>query len=175
MDFNSLCGGAKFYVLKQTDIPTLQVGKLKSRTAPTVLYNTQPVKTVVNLTVEFPEGDRVFNAVPVNAVVAYEGNEIFSGDAVQMQNVIEDKMRIAKEELDRADYNNTLLAKGNEIIGMINPKFAEECQRQKVIDDLSKRQGELEDTQKTTLSKLDHLTTLIEGMVASSHKELKKQ
>lgn len=157
MDFNSLNGGERFYLFSQSDNPIFKIGIVKGKTSPITKYGT-PICLVSNITVSFDGVERTFTEVPVNALVAEDGNDVFSCDSEKMQLVIEEKMQRARNELDRKDYNEKLLEVGSGFIGKINPKYAEELNRKQELEELKKRQDSTESVLKEILSTLKTMT-----------------
>lgn len=153
MDFNSLNGGERFYLFSQSDNPIFKIGIVKGKTSPITKYGT-PICLVSNITVSFDGVERTFTDVPVNALVAEDGNDVFSCDSERMQLVIEEKMQRARNELDRKDYNEKLLEVGSGFIGKINPKYAEELNRKQELEELKKRQDSTESVLQEILSTL---------------------
>lgn len=150
MDFNSLGQGSPFYVLNKSEKPILKVGTVKSKTNPqpkyqngTNAFNTANIQNVISITATFDGKDEVFPEIPINVEVAKIGeNVIFSGSQNAMAAVVENLIQSSKKALEQVEYHNRMIAEGDKILEVLNPKYAEDKKQAKTISELEKKQAE---------------------------------
>ncbi len=167
MDFNSLGNGSPFYVLNKDGKPTLRVGAVKSKTAPTAKYQQGTnafnaganLQQVVSITATLDGKDEVFSDIPVNVEVAKIGeNVIFSGSQTAMAAVVESLIQQSKKALEMTEYHKSMIAEGDKILETLNPKYADEKRQARAINDLEKRFSKLETDNAQILTMLKKLT-----------------
>lgn len=150
MDFNSLGQGSPFYVLNKAEKPTLRVGTVKSKSNlqpkyqnGTNAFNTANIQQVINITATFDGKDEIFSDIPFNVEVAKIGeNVIFSGSQTAMANVVENLIQGSKKALEQVEYHKTMIAEGDKILELLNPKYAEDKRQARTITELEKKQVE---------------------------------
>lgn len=150
MDFNSLGQGSPFYVLNKAEKPTLRVGTVKSKSNlqpkyqnGTNAFNTANIQQVINITATFDGKDEIFSDIPFNVEVAKIGeNVIFSGSQTAMANVVENLIQGSKKALEQVEYHKTMIAEGDKILELLNPKYAEDKKQARTISELEKKQVE---------------------------------
>lgn len=150
MDFNSLGQGSPFYVLNKAEKPTLRVGTVKSKSNlqpkyqnGTNAFNTANIQQVINITATFDGKDEIFSDIPFNVEVAKIGeNVIFSGSQTAMANVVENLIQGSKKALGQVEYHKTMIAEGDTILELLNPKYAEDKKQARTITELEKKQVE---------------------------------
>lgn len=167
MDFNSLGVGAPFYVLNKSEKPSLCVGVVKEKTAPQPRYQPQAapsafngtqMQQVVTVTATINGKDVVYQDIPVNVEIAQRGNEIFSATREAMLQHVDCMMQASKKALDMVGYHKSVLAEGEKMLEVLNPRYAEEKRQATVINSLKERQQELEKQNKEILSILRKLS-----------------
>ena len=174
MDFNSLGQGSPFYIhtKREGEKPTLEVGVVKEKVAQQPQYQLQAVPNAMNgmgvqqmyrFTVTVGGSDRVIADLPANLEIAAKGNETYSGSPQAMLQVVDAMMQKAKGELEREGYNKMVLAESERHVEILNPRYAEEKQRDRTI-------RELVEHRKETDSKLDQILTFIKDLAGPSKK-----
>jgi hypothetical protein len=174
MDFNSLVNGSPFYVLRKSGTPALQIGTVKSKTQPQPKYQAQSVPTafngtniqqVINVTATIDGRDETFTDIPFNVEVAQSGDKVFSGSRDAMISVIDSLISQSKKALGDVEYHKTMIAEGDKMLEVLNPKYAEEKKQAQTISDLekgysdmSKRFAKLETDNAQMLAMLKKLT-----------------
>lgn len=166
MDFNSLGQGSPFYVLDKAKTPTLRVGTVKSKTPPqpkyqggTNAFNTANIQNVVNITATINGKDEVFPEIPCNVEVAKIGEDvIFSGSQTAMASVVENLIQTSKKALEQEDYHKTMIAEGDKILELLNPKYAEDKRQAKTISELERKQADTDKKLDKVLAMLTQLT-----------------
>ena len=174
MDFNSLGQGSPFYIhtKREGEKPTLEVGVVKEKVAQQPQYQLQAVPNAMNgmgvqqmyrFTVTVGGSDRVIADLPANLEIAAKGNETYSGSPQAMLQVVDAMMQKSKGELEREGYNKMVLAESERHVELLNPRYAEEKQRDRTI-------RELVEHRKETDSKLDQILTFIKDLAGPSKK-----
>lgn len=176
MDFNSLGTGSPFYILTKHEgkKPTLEVGTVKEKVLQQPQYQFQAVPTAMNgmgvqqqlvrLVVAVDGSDRVIPDVPVNVEIAAKGNVTYTGSTQAMMQAVDAMMQSSKAELEREGYNRIVLAEGENFMEILNPRYAEEKQRDRTIN-------ELVEHRKETDSKLDQILAFMKELASPSAKK----
>lgn len=142
MDFNTIGKGSTFYILREgDDAPVLEIGTVKEKTAKPLqmqygINNQQPM---LDITVTIDGSDRVIPDLPVNIEIAQRGKETYTGSSECVFQAIDGMMARSKANLDRAPYDKRVLAEGEKMKELINPRYAETKQQARVIKDLQER------------------------------------
>ena len=171
MDFNSLGAGSPFYILtkREGQKPTLEVGTVKEKALQQPQYQFQAVpgamngmgaqQQMVRIVVNVDGADRVVPDVPVNVEIAAKGNVTYSGSTQAMMQAVDAMMQTSKAELERENYNKMVLDEGERFMETLNPRYAEEKQRDRTIKSLEERQAATDSKLDTIISKLNELFT----------------
>ena len=167
MDFNSLGQGSRFYILTKQEgqKPTLEVGTVKEKVLQQPQYQFQAVPNAMNgmgaqqqmvrIIVDVAGSDRVVPDVPGNVEIAAKGNITYSGDTQAMMQAVDTMMQTSKAEIERDAYNHMILAEGEKFMETLNPRYAEEKQRDRAIKLLEERQTATDSKLDKILSRLD--------------------
>ncbi len=162
MDFNSLAANQPFYILQKSGKPVLQVGVVKTKSDQRPPYQTQTPNVfsglqmgkgnVVDVTVTVDGGDIPFNNLPAAAEsTTYNGGDTFvSCSREATLQAVDTMIQASRKALDQVGYHNTVLQEGEKMLEALNPRYAEEKQRDRTIQ-------ELVEHRKETDSKLDQI------------------
>lgn len=152
MDFNSIGAGSPFYIhtKREGQEPTLEVGVVKEKVLQQPQYlqavpgamNGMGMPQMARITVTVNGVDRVIPEVPTNVEVAQKGNVTYSGSPQAIMQVVDAMMQGAKAELEREDYNKMVIAAGEKHMEILNPRYAEEKERDRSIRKLQERANE---------------------------------
>ena len=175
MDFNSLGAGSPFYILtkREGQKPTLEVGTVKEKVVQQPQYQFQAVPTAMNgmgtqqmvrIVATIDGADRGIPDVPVNVEIAAKGNVTYTGSTQAMMQAVDAMMQASKAELEREGYNKMVLAEGEKFMEVLNPRYAEEKQRDRTI-------RELVEHRKETDSKLDQIIAFMKELASPSAKK----
>lgn len=171
MDFNSLGQGSPFYILTKHEgqKPTLEVGTIKEKVLQQPQYQFQAVPTAMNgmgvqqqlvrMVVTIGGSDRVVPDIPGNVEIAAKGDITYSGSTQAMMQAVDAMMQTSKAELEREGYNKMVLGEGERFMETLNPRYAEEKQRDRTIKSLEERQAATDSKLDTIISKLNELFT----------------
>lgn len=175
MDFNSLGQGSPFYILTKHEgqKPLLEVGTIKEKVVQQPQYQFQAVpnalsgmnaqQQVVRLVVVVNGNDRVVPDIPVNVEIAAKGDVTYTGSPQAMMQAVDAMMQTSKAELEREGYNRMVLGEGEKMMETLNPRYAEEKQRDRTIQ-------ELVEHRKETDSKLDQILKFMKDLASPSKK-----
>ena len=76
-----------------------------------------------------------------------------------MMQAVDAMMQTSKAELERDSYHKMVLAEGERFMETLNPRYAEEKQRDRTIKSLEERQAATDSKLDTIISKLNELFT----------------
>lgn len=174
MDFNSLGTGSTFYIhtKREGKKPTLEVGVVKEKVLQQPQYQLNALPAAMNgmgtqqllrFTVTVGGNERVIPDLPANVEIAAKGNETYSGSAQAMMQVVDTMMQTSKNELARDAYNKMVVEEGERHMEILNPRYAEEKQRDRTI-------MELVEHRKETDQKLDQILKFVKDLSSPSKK-----
>ena len=175
MDFNSLGTGSTFYIhtKREGKKPTLEVGIVKEKVLQQPQYQLNAIPSAMNgmgatpqllrFTVTVGNSDRVIPDLPPNVEIAAQRNETYSGSPQAMMQVVDAMMQTSKSELAREAYNKMVIDEGEKHMEILNPRYAEEKQRDRTI-------MELVEHRKETDSKLDQILKFMKDLASPSKK-----
>lgn len=150
MDFNQLGQGSPFYILRKVkgEKPVLEIGTVKSKTNPMPNYQAHAIPGAFNginpmyvttLTVTVNGNDRSIPDLPINVEIAAKGNETYSGSREAIMQAVDTMVQDSKRNIADESYYRLCVSEGEKIMEVLNPNFAEEKQRAKMIDDLQEQ------------------------------------
>lgn len=174
MDFNNLGTGSPFYILtkREGQKPVLEIGTVKEKVLQQPQYQLQAVPNALNgmggqqmvrIVATVGGSDRVIPDVPVNVEIAAKGDETYTGSTQAMMQAVDTMMQKSKSELEREQYNHMVLSEGEKMMETLNPRYAEEKQRDRTIQ-------ELVEHRKETDSKLDQILKFMKDLASPSKK-----
>lgn len=170
VDFQSLCNGNPFYILRQgSNMPQLEVGTVKSKTQARANFQTStpnimsgiPQQQVLDIVVSVNGRDETIQGVPTNIEIAQRGNVTFTGSKEAMLQAIDGMIQKAKGEIEREAYNRSVILEGEKMVETLNPRYAEEKRQARTISELEKRQTE-------TDKKLDSILSILKKLDSPS-------
>lgn len=150
MDFNSLGNGSPFYVLRQGEKPTLEIGTIKQKSLPHALYQPQTpnlmagmqMQQVVDIVATINGKDETFAEIPLNVEIAQRGKDTFSGSREAMLQAVDGMLQASKKALEQIPYHKQVIAESEKMIETLNPQYAENKAHAKSIQDLQERQNQ---------------------------------
>lgn len=175
MDFNSLGQGSPFYILtkKEGQKPILEVGTVKEKVLQQPQYQLSAIPNAMNgmgaqqqtvrIVATVNGSDRVIPDIPVNVEIAAKGDVTYTGSPQAMMQAVDAMMQTSKAEIARESYNRMVLAEGERFMETLNPRYAEEKQRDRTI-------RELVEHRKETDSKLDQILAFMKDLTSPSKK-----
>lgn len=147
MDFNSLANGSPFYILRQGEKPTLEVGVVKQKSQPRAKFPTQTpnimqglqVQQVVDVVATINGKDEMFTDIPVNVEIAQKGGMMFSGSREAMLQAVDGQMQASKKHIEENSYHVAAIPLYEKMMETLNPQYAENKQQARTIKDLQDR------------------------------------
>lgn len=165
MDFNSLGNGNPFYVLRQGEKPTLEVGVVKQKSQPRAKFPTQTpnlmnglqMQQVIDVVATINGKDETFAEIPVNVEIAQKGGMMFSGSREAMLQAVDAQMQASKKHIEENAYHVASIPIYEKMMETLNPQYAENKQQARTIKDLQERQNAQD-------KKLDDILTILQKM-----------
>lgn len=175
MDFNSLGQGSPFYILtkREGQKPVLEVGTVKEKVLQQPQYQLSAIPNamsgmgqqaqLVRIIASINGSERVIPDIPVNVEIAAKGDVTYTGSTQAMMQAVDAMMQTSKAEIDREPYNRMVMAEGEKMMETLNPRYAEEKERDRTIK-------ELVEHRKETDSKLDQILKFMKDLASPSKK-----
>ena len=165
MDFNSLGNGNPFYILRQGEKPTLEVGVVKSKTQPRMKFPTQTpnimtgmqTQQVIDVVATVNGKDETFNDIPIGVEIAARGNITFSGSREAMLQAVDAMLQTSKKAIEQVPYHKSVIAESEKMLEVLNPQYAENKKQARTISDLERRQA-------VTDEKLDSILKILQKL-----------
>ena len=161
--FNSLKQGSQVWVLDKTK-KMLVCGTVTEVTAPVNKFKLQnpnapyamPVQTemVMDFKVEGDEDNYEVSQVNANNSVEQRGDCVFADSREAMLQEVEAWHNKSQAELDREEYNRSVVDAAKAMFKTLNPTYAREQERDEAIEQLRGDMGDIND-------RLDKITDLI--------------
>ena len=132
MAFQNLRNNHQIYVLKKDVIPTLEIGKVTTVSAPVPKYGNTSMYNdlIIDVTADVDGKTTSFQKIPANSEIADFGNNIViatSKDA--MNNEVVSMKQRSLDILNSVEQHQSIIKGCDEILQMLNPEIAEK-QRQ---------------------------------------------
>lgn len=141
--FSNLVQNSLFYILDKNNKPTLKIGKVSKVTINPQYYglNNQELDIVVNVNNDTYE----FKKIPNNlSIVSPSTGIVISDNIDDITKEAEAMFNNSKQILDSIDYHNAVIESKDEIMGILNPKFAKEKEQETKLNLLDNRVGNVE-------------------------------
>lgn len=132
MAFQNLRNNHQIYILKKDVIPTLEIGKVTTVSAPVPKYGNTSMYNdlIIDITADIDGKITSFQKIPANSEIADFGNNIViatSKDA--MNNEVVSMKQRSLDILNSVEQHQSIIKGCDEILQMLNPEIAEK-QRQ---------------------------------------------
>ena len=132
MAFQNLRNNHQIYILKKDVIPTLEIGKVTTVSAPVPKYGNTSMYNdlIIDITADIDGKITSFQKIPANSEIADFGNNIViatSKDA--MNNEVVSMKQRSLDILNSVEQHQSIIKGCDEILQMLNPEIAEQ-QRQ---------------------------------------------
>ena len=132
MAFQNLRNNHQIYILKKDVIPTLEIGKVTTVSAPVPKYGNTSMYNdlIIDITADIDGKTASFQKIPANSEIADFGNNIViatSKDA--MNNEVVSMKQRSLDILNSVEQHQSIIKGCDEILQMLNPEIAEK-QRQ---------------------------------------------
>lgn len=142
--FNNLGKNSVFYILdKNNNKPTLKVGKVTDVKINPQFYGlaNQEIDISVNANGE----EYVFKKIPANiSIISPSPGIVISDNPQDMINEYESMVSVSEQVLKMVDYNQAVVDSRDEIMSILNPRFAKEKEQENKLNALEGRVGNME-------------------------------
>ena len=101
--------------------------------------------------------------IPVGVEIAQKGNVTFSGSREAMLQAVDAMLQTSKKAIEQVPYHKSVLAVGETMLEILNPRYAEEKRQSRTITELEKRQN-------ATDQKLDSILAILQKLDSPSTK-----
>ena len=132
MAFQNLRNNHQIYILKKDVIPTLEIGKVTTVSAPVPKYGNTSMYNdlIIDVTADVDGKTTSFQKIPANSEIADFGNNIVIATSKEAMNneVVSMKQR-SLDILNSVEQHQSIIKGCDEILQMLNPEIAEK-QRQ---------------------------------------------
>ena len=132
MAFQNLRNNHQIYILKKDVIPTLEIGKVTTVSAPVPKYGNTSMYNdlIIDITADIDGKTTSFQKIPANSEIADFGNNIVIATSKEAMNneVVSMKQR-SLDILNSVEQHQSIIKGCDEILQMLNPEIAEK-QRQ---------------------------------------------
>lgn len=132
MAFQNLRNNHQIYILRKDAIPTLEIGKITSVSAPVPKYGNTSMYNdlILDITADIEGKQTSFQKIPANSEIADFGNNLVIATSKEAMNneVVSMKQR-SLDILNSVEQHQSIIKGCDEILQMLNPEIAEK-QRQ---------------------------------------------
>ena len=155
--FNNLGKNSVFYILdKNNEKPILKVGKITDTKINPQFYGLTNQEMEISAVADGQE--YIFKKIPTNlSIVSPSAGIVISDNPQDMINENESMVSVSQQALKMVDYNKAVVDSRDEIMSILNPRFAKEKEQENKLNALEGRVGNMEQgigDIKTMLSKL---------------------
>lgn len=136
--FGALGKGNTFYILDKTTKPILKVGKVIEAKINPQFYGL--ANQEVDISVDVNGENYEFKKIPANtSIISPSAGIVISDNANDMIKEYETMIVNSKQVLDSIDYHNSVIASQDEIMSILNPKYAKEKEQENKLNALETR------------------------------------
>ena len=141
--FGSLNKNSIFYILDKNNKPTVKVGKVTDAKVNPQFYGL--ANQEIDITVEVNGETYEFKKIPANtSIISPSAGIIISDNADDMIREYDTMVSASKQILDSVDYHKFVIDSKDEIMSILNPRYAKEKEQENKIASLENRMGGIE-------------------------------
>lgn len=141
--FSALSKNSTFYILDKTSKPVVKIGKVVEAKINPQFYGLSNQE--IDITVDVNGQTYEFKKIPVNlSILSPSSGIIISDNADDMIKEYSSMVSASKQILDSIDYHNSVIASEDEIMSILNPKYAKEKEQENKLNALEGRVGNME-------------------------------
>ena len=153
--FSALRQGSVVYILEKGENPVLKVGQVVSITQPNYSSNFLMNGSTIDINVKVNNQNMDFKNVPSSQSVANYNNAIITETKELMSNEVDNMLQSSRSIVDSVTYHNNIITSCESILKELNPRFAQEKERDEDINNLKDKMGGIE-------SKMDKILSLLQ-------------
>lgn len=136
--FNTLAKNSLFYILDKNNKPTLKVGKVVKAEINPQFYGL--ANQFIDIDVDVDGDTYQFKKAPNNLSIYSPTNGIVVSDNVEdMTKEFETMVKISQQAVESIDYHRGVIESKDEILSILNPKFAKEKEQENKLNSLEGR------------------------------------
>ena len=154
--FNTLGKNSVFYILDNNNKPTIKIGKVTEAKINPQFYGL--ANQEMDITVDVNGDSYEFKKIPSNvSIISPSIGIVISDNPEDMIKEYDSMVSTSKQVLESIEYNQSIIDSRDEIMSILNPRFAKEKEQENKLKSLEGRVGNMEqgiDDIKTMLSKL---------------------
>ena len=154
--FNTLGKNSVFYILDKNNKPTIKIGKVTEAKINPQFYGL--ANQEMDITVDVNGDSYEFKKIPSNvSIVSPSIGIVISDNPEDMIREYDSMVSASKQVIESIEYNQSIIDSRDEIMSILNPRFAKEKEQENKLKSLEGRVGNMEqgiDDIKTMLSKL---------------------
>lgn len=154
--FNTLGKNSVFYILDKNNKPTIKIGKVTEAKINPQFYGL--ANQEMDITVDVNGDSYEFKKIPSNvSIISPSIGIVISDNPEDMIKEYDSMVSTSKQVLESIEYNQSIIDSRDEIMSILNPRFAKEKEQENKLKSLEGRVGNMEqgiDDIKTMLSKL---------------------
>ena len=142
--FNNLGKNSVFYILdKNNEKPILKVGKVTDTKINPQFYGLTNQEMEISAVADGQE--YIFKKIPTNlSIVSPSAGIVISDNPQDMINEYESMVSVSQQALKMVDYNQAVVDSRDEIMSILNPRFAKEKEQENKLNALEGRVGNME-------------------------------
>ena len=153
--FSALRQGSTIYILEKKESPTLKIGQVVSLTQPTYNGNNFLMNgSTIDINVKVDNENMEFKNVPGTQSVTNYNNVIISETKELMSSEVDNMLQNSKNIIESVPYHEKVISSCEQILKVLNPRFAKEKERDEDISKLKNKMGGIE-------TKMDQILTLL--------------
>lgn len=141
--FNTLSKNNVFYILDKNTKPTIKVGKVTEAKINPQFYGL--ANQEMDITVDVNGDSYEFKKIPANvSIISPSVGIIISDNTEDMIKEYETMLSTSRQVLDSIDYHKSVIDSRDEIMSVLNPRFAKEKEQEIKLNTLESRVGNVE-------------------------------
>ena len=141
--FNTLSKNNVFYILDKNTKPTIKVGKVTEAKINPQFYGL--ANQEMDITVDVNGDSYEFKKIPANvSIISPSVGIIISDNTEDMIKEYETMLSTSRQVLDSIDYHKSVIDSRDEIMSVLNPRFAKEKEQETKLNTLESRVGNVE-------------------------------
>ena len=141
--FSTLSKNSVFYILDKNTKPTIKVGKVTDAKINSQFYGL--ANQEMDITVDVNGETYEFKKIPNNvSIISPSIGIIISDNPEDMIKEYDAAVNTSKQILDSIDYHKSIINSRDEIMSVLNPRYAKEKEQENKLNSLETRVGNME-------------------------------
>lgn len=141
--FNTLSKNSVFYILDKNTKPTIKVGKVTDAKINPQYFGL--ANQEMDITVDVNGDTYEFKKIPTNvSIISPSVGIVISDNSDDMIKEYDTMVSTSKQVLDSIDYHRGVIESQDEIMSVLNPRYAKEKEQENKLNSLENRVGNVE-------------------------------